>query len=245
MTTPSHPENPSPSSPSVPEWKQPASPGNPSASEQSGSQRSTHSPALSSPTATPASQTSAPLLNTPNGLFQLEMWTSSSAEPHANPTALPASGSASMTPADSLCSPFLDWLIASNPGISYGRTFQASSRLVTREDLISPNSSLDWGTSGMGSPTGCLTLKASESVGCTHIDAAGQRCRNADAESLSSLAEILEVGEIAQRFYLSPKAAAGILRRSQRRGKTLPPMLEKALRQTCSGQEAISPTQSD
>jgi hypothetical protein len=175
----------------------------------------------------------------------MEMSIFSSAEPLARATALPANGSDSTIPADSLCSPFLDWLIESNPNTSYGKMFQESSHLGIREDLTSPNSSLDWQTSGMGSPTGFLTLKALESVGCTHIAEGGQQCRNADAESLSSLAEILEVGEIAQRFYLSPKAAAGILRRSQRRGKTLPPMLEKALRQTCSGQEAISPTQSD
>jgi hypothetical protein len=42
----------------------------------------------------------------------------------------------------------------------------------------------------------------------------------------------LETGVLPQRFYLSPKACAGILRRAARRGKDLPPMLKKALEET-------------
>jgi hypothetical protein len=39
----------------------------------------------------------------------------------------------------------------------------------------------------------------------------------------------LERGNLPQRFYLSPKACAGILRRAQRRGKELPLALKEAL----------------
>lgn len=44
----------------------------------------------------------------------------------------------------------------------------------------------------------------------------------------SSLADVLE-GAVAAKYYLSPKAAAGILRRASRRGRALPHHLEAAL----------------
>jgi hypothetical protein len=44
----------------------------------------------------------------------------------------------------------------------------------------------------------------------------------------------LERGSLPQRFYLSPKACAGILRRAQRRGKELPPALKEALEATAA-----------
>jgi hypothetical protein len=53
-------------------------------------------------------------------------------------------------------------------------------------------------------------------------------CPNAAAAS--SLSAILETGDLPPRFYLSPKACEGILRRAERRGKALPPMLAEALR---------------
>ncbi|MEP1521991.1 hypothetical protein [Ascidiaceihabitans sp.] len=49
---------------------------------------------------------------------------------------------------------------------------------------------------------------------------------DADVCSLSS---ILEVGSIPQRFYLSAKACAGILRRAEKRRKSLPQALRQAL----------------
>src|SRR3990167_2900398 len=50
----------------------------------------------------------------------------------------------------------------------------------------------------------------------------------------STLSEVLETS-VPQRFYLSPKAAAGILRRAERRGKKLPRRLEQALQVTAGG----------
>jgi hypothetical protein len=50
-----------------------------------------------------------------------------------------------------------------------------------------------------------------------------------DAEGCS-LSAVLETGPIPQRYYLSAKACQGILRRAEKRGKSLPPMLEAALR---------------
>jgi hypothetical protein len=45
----------------------------------------------------------------------------------------------------------------------------------------------------------------------------------------SSLSDILETGDVPQRYYLSKTACLGILRRAKRRGKSLPKELEMAL----------------
>ena len=47
--------------------------------------------------------------------------------------------------------------------------------------------------------------------------------------SLCSLAEVLEPGPLPTRYYLSARAALGILRRAERRGKALPEVLRRAL----------------
>jgi len=47
-----------------------------------------------------------------------------------------------------------------------------------------------------------------------------------------SLSQVLEAAEfIPPRFFLSSRACAGILRRAEKRGKELPPLLLSALRQ--------------
>ena len=58
----------------------------------------------------------------------------------------------------------------------------------------------------------------------------------------SSLWQVLEkTGGHLAKYSLSEKACAGILRRAEKRGKKLPPMLEKALREqcTCQGEETV------
>ncbi len=45
---------------------------------------------------------------------------------------------------------------------------------------------------------------------------------------LQSLSAILE-SRVSEKYYLSPKACAGILRRAEKRGKELPPALFEAL----------------
>jgi hypothetical protein len=84
-------------------------------------------------------------------------------------------------------------------------------------------SSGDWGNSGMGSPTECLTLNTS----AWPSDAA-----------VCSLSDILETGALPQRFYLSPRACEGILRRAAKRGKELPLALHAALR-SVAAREAL------
>jgi hypothetical protein len=69
----------------------------------------------------------------------------------------------------------------------------------------------------MGSHIGCLTLNTSE----FHKDA-----------DVSLLSDVLETGYLPQKFYLSGKACAGILRRAGKRGKELPAFLQAALETT-------------
>jgi hypothetical protein len=68
----------------------------------------------------------------------------------------------------------------------------------------------------MGSPTEFLTLNTLEFPS------------DADACSLS---DVLEVGNVPQRFFLSATACKGILRRAEKRGKELPKKLQQALEQ--------------
>ena len=53
--------------------------------------------------------------------------------------------------------------------------------------------------------------------------------------AVCSLSDVLETGPLPQRFYLSQKACAGILRRAEKRGKELPPMLREALEAVAGG----------
>jgi hypothetical protein len=58
--------------------------------------------------------------------------------------------------------------------------------------------------------------------------ASDELCHSAGA--VCSLSDILEPPtSIPQRFYLTAKACAGILRRAAKRGKDLPPLLQRAL----------------
>jgi hypothetical protein len=66
----------------------------------------------------------------------------------------------------------------------------------------------------MGSPTEFLTLNISEYP--------------SDGVA-SSLSDVLETGELPQRYYLSGTACRGILRRAEKRGKELPEALRSAL----------------
>lgn len=77
-----------------------------------------------------------------------------------------------------------------------------------------------WKNAGTGGPTGCLTLSISE------FPSGG---------AASSLSDILETGALPSRYFLSQKACRGILRRAERRGKTLPEALAAALRQGATG----------
>jgi hypothetical protein len=106
----------------------------------------------------------------------------------------------------------LDLLTECGPVGWFGRTSPASCRLTVDGHLES--SSGRWGNAAMGSLTGFLTLDISE----CHSDAVE-----------SSLSDILETGDLPQRYFLSARACRGILRRAKRRGKSLPPSLRATL----------------
>ena len=57
----------------------------------------------------------------------------------------------------------------------------------------------------------------------------------------STLSSILEVN-VPEKYYLSATACAGILRRAERRGKQLPPMLKEALEQMIERQRDLTDT---
>ena len=106
----------------------------------------------------------------------------------------------------------LDSLKKDVPEFSSSRTFQASS-LATEEE-ISKSSFERWPASGMAWDGVCLTAGISESP--SHA-------------SESTLSGVIETGEVPDRYFLSPNAARGILRRTDRMGRSLFPPLRRAL----------------
>ncbi len=94
----------------------------------------------------------------------------------------------------------------------FGRTSPASCHR-TEDGTLVPYSGA-WSNSGMASPTESLTLNSLE----WRKDAV-----------VCSLSDILETGDVPQRFFLSATACKGILRRAEKRGKSLPQRLREAL----------------
>ena len=93
-------------------------------------------------------------------------------------------------------------------------------------DEISPSFSRRWPTSGfMTSPGECWTADTSE-------------CPSGGGV-FSSLPDVLEA-TVPSRFFLSPKAAAGILRRAEKRGKPVPAPLERALRERLEEETGVT-----
>ena len=139
--------------------------------------------------------------------------TFSLAEPHAKASQSQDSGRDLKTQEGTSHSPLLQWLNDLNPNGLSGKMSPVSCQVI--EDGILVPSYLPWGTSGMGGPTESWTLNTSE----FHKDA-----------DVCLLSDVLEIGEVHQKFFLSPKACRGILRRAERRSKELPQKLLKALR---------------
>ena len=141
---------------------------------------------------------------------------------------LPAKASASQdfgadltTHAGTSRSSILDWLTDSGLATLSGKTCPVSCH-PTEDGTLVPSSGR-WRSSGMGSPGECWTLSGAEwtaTLAPSHSD-----------DGVSSLSDVLEgTGDVPPRFYLSPKACAGILRRAAKRGKVLPDALRVALR---------------
>jgi len=103
------------------------------------------------------------------------------------------------------------WIAIAPPG-AVGRTCPASCQVAADGTLV-PFSE-GWGNSGMGGPTESWTLNTSEWP---------------SAAVVCSLSAILEAGNVPQRYYLTPRACQGILRRAEKRGRELPKALYHAL----------------
>jgi hypothetical protein len=100
----------------------------------------------------------------------------------------------------------------------FGKTSSAHS--TPTEGLTSGSSSTKWLKQGRWQSNGvCWMHNTSEYP-------------NDEGACSSSLSSILSSPtDVQTRYYLSPKACQGILRRANRRGKVLPPRLQKALEQ--------------
>ncbi len=106
----------------------------------------------------------------------------------------------------------LGYLKEAVPRFSSSRTFQVFS-LATEEE-ISRSLFERWPASGMAWGGACLTAGISESP---------------SRVSESTLSDVIETGEVPERYFLSPNAARGMLHRAERMGRNLFPPLRKAL----------------
>ena len=88
---------------------------------------------------------------------------------------------------------------------------------VTEGETLPPSFE-GWSNSGMACAGGFLTLSSLE----YH-----------SAAAVCSLSEVLEV-DVPPKYFLSPRAARGILHRAGKRGKELPEALHRALTQVAS-----------
>ena len=143
----------------------------------------------------------------------------SAEERPASPSATPDSELDWMTRVVNSCSPLVPLLQGIGPAGWFGRTSPASCQ-ATEDGTLVPSSGC-WASSGMGSPTAFWTLSLCEWTATgvpSHSDG-----------SVCSLSDVLETGAVPQRYFLSAKACAGILRRAEARGRALPHALEQAL----------------
>ena len=146
--------------------------------------------------------------------------TSSSEARPAKRSASRGSAKGSQTPEATLLSSTSAWLIVTGLGTWSGKTSPVS--LARLEDGTLVPSSGGFQNSGTGGPTGSSTLSTSEwnrTLVPSHSD--GGVCSLSDA--------LEETGSVPQKYYLSQKACAGILRRAEKRGKRLPAQLREAL----------------
>jgi hypothetical protein len=131
-----------------------------------------------------------------------------------------------LTLAATSCLPIWQLLDAISPSGWYGRTCPASCHRE-KDGTLAPFSGR-WANSGMGSPTECLTLSTSEHP-CETVE--------------SSLSDILETGDVPQRYYLSERQLRTCERRSPGfRASTLPGW--HAARR-CPNEEDAGPSMTD
>jgi len=113
-------------------------------------------------------------------------------------------------------SPICEWLIGSVLDGQSGKMSPVYCHPMADGTLVP--SSGRWLNSGIAAHGECWTLKTSES----HSGA--EECFLSDV--------LQDTGAILPRYYLSPTAAAGILRRAEKRKQKLPEVLLNALQET-------------
>jgi len=148
--------------------------------------------------------------------------TSSQEAPPAKDSVSPESGSGRETHAPPSRSSMPDWCAAFVPASCSGRTCPAYSRPTAAE--ISEPSCVRWRNSGTVSHGACWTFSTPEwTASPERLPSGGAVC------GLSDVLE--ETDESLLKYFLSARACSGILRRAERRGKDLPPLLDTALRE--------------
>lgn len=132
-----------------------------------------------------------------------------------------------------------DWLMKAVQNSLLGRTFPEFSQATAAKilpncyrysqdgKLIRPRTDGEASESSSSRPDasgwrgGCLT--------CSMPEWTGSSGRFPSDGVVCSLSDILETGGVPRKYYLSPKACSGILRRAEKQGKELPKVLEDAL----------------
>ena len=127
------------------------------------------------------------------------------------------------------CLPTVRLLNDIGPAGWFGRMSPVVCQLTT-EGILEPSSGC-WQNSGMGSPTGFLTLNSPEHNAFPE--------QSPNEEGVCSLSDILETGDLPQRHFLTARACQGLLNRSEKNGKPMP----ENLRQILSGVAATKPIQ--
>ncbi len=118
------------------------------------------------------------------------------------------------------------WTVTTDP-LTGKRSWSMTNTTQTKT-MRSPASWPDFQNSGMGSPTEFLTLSSPE-----HASTLGPSLNDG---AVCSLSDILETGDVPLRYFLTAKACRGILRRAEKRGKSLPPQLARALQQVADSE---------
>lgn len=172
-------------------------------------------------------------------------------EPHANPSRLRDCEKDWMTREGTSCSPMGPLQQGIGPAGYYGRTCPESFQAPMDETLAafwassraarSSHPKMDWATvassPALPTPTEslgeCLTLNTSE-----HAASAALSPRD---DAVCGLSDILETGDVPLRYFLTAKACQGILRRAEKRGKSLPPLLQQALGEVARSSDAEGP----
>lgn len=142
--------------------------------------------------------------------------------PPANPSPRRDIDEDSLTRAVNWSGPFSTWWAAFGRPGSSGKMCAGSA--VSLADVCSGKSCAGWGTLGMGGATACWTGNISGWP--------------SDARTCSFSA-IVETGDHLRRYFVSPRAAQGILRRA--RSKSIPDWQRAILSEVAYRNEAMKP----